>query len=392
MRIAFCTDVFAPHVGGTESVMLALCEEYMNKGHSVAVFTQDRMCDNSEYDRKQKYPIYRTKSYKLPLYPMCPHPKTDRNIKKLMVEFCPDVVHSHTPFEMGRWGAHMAKLLHIPSVLTTHTYLSFINNQNAPFSDKNPLHRVLSYIPSVYPKHTAALYTVNTGVSKYVIQKELRDVYRFSGPVILIKNGYKSKKLLFDPTNYYKQNHDKAAISLLYAGHIVEEKNIVFSLRVCKKLKEMNVPFTFTLAGDGQIPYFETKAKELGVENNVKFVGIKTSDELNYLYSSSDIFLFPSIFDCDSIACIESRHCGCPTLCIKNTGTSERVIDEQNGWALDDDIDAFAEKISQLYGLKTDSLPSFIKMREIVQACHIPSWSEIADKYINLYSQLISKV
>ena len=79
-------------------------------------------------------------------------------------------------------------------------------------------------------------------------------------------------------------------------------------------------------------------------------------------------------------------------ICIKNTGTSERVVDEQNGWALYDDIDAFAEKISQLYGLKTDSLPSFIKMREMVQACHIPSWSEIADKYINLYSQLISQV
>ena len=392
MRIALCTDIFAPHVGGTESVMLALCEEYINKGHTVAVFTQDRMCDNSEYDRKQKYPIYRTKSYKIPLYPMCPHPQTDRNIKKRMVEFCPDVVHSHTPFEMGRWCAHMAKKLHIPSVLTTHTYLSFINNQNAPFSAKNPLHRVLSYIPSIYPKHTAALYTVNTGVSEYVIQKELCDVYRVSGPVVLIKNGYKSKKLLFDPTHYYKQNYDKAAISLLYAGRIVDEKNIVFSLRVCRKLKEMSVPFTFTLAGDGQISYFETKAKELGVENNVKFVGLKTSDELNYLYSSSDIFLFPSIFDCDSIACIESRHCGCPTLCIKNTGTSERVVDEQNGWALDDDIDAFAEKISQLYGLKTDSLPSFIKMREMVQACHIPSWSEIADKYINLYSQLISQV
>ena len=286
----------------------------------------------------------------------------------------------------------MAKLLHIPSVLTTHTYLSFINNQNAPFSDKNPLHRVLSYIPSVYPKHTAALYTVNTGVSEYVIQKELRDVYRVSGPVVLIKNGYKSKKLLFDPTNYYKQNHDKAAISLLYTGHIVDEKNIVFSLRVCKKLKEMNVPFTFTLAGDGQIPYFETKAKELGVENNVKFVGLKKSDELNYLYASSDIFLFPSIFDTDGLVVKEAAAKGTPSLVIKDTGAAEQIEDGVNGWALDDDIDAFAEKISQLYGLKTESLPSFIKMREMVQACHIPSWSEIADQYINLYSQLISKV
>ena len=82
MRIALCTDIFAPHVGGTESVMLALCEEYMNKGHTVAVFTQDRMCDNSEYDRKQKYPIYRTKSYKLALYPMCPHPQNRQKHKK----------------------------------------------------------------------------------------------------------------------------------------------------------------------------------------------------------------------------------------------------------------------------------------------------------------------
>ena len=389
MRIALCTDIFAPHVGGTESVMLALCEEYMNKGHSVAVFTQDRMCDNSEYDRKQKYPIYRTKSYKIPLYPMCPHPKTDRKIKKLMVEFCPDVVHSHTPFEMGRWGAHMAKLLHIPSVLTTHTYLSFINNQNAPFSDKNPLHRVLSYIPSVYPKHTAALYTVNTGVSEYVIQKELRDVYRVSGPVVLIKNGYKSKKLLFDPTNYYKQNHDKAAISLLYTGRIVDEKNIVFSLRVCKKLKEMNVPFTFTLAGDGQIPYFETKAKELGVENNVKFVGLKKSDELNYLYASSDIFLFPSIFDTDGLVVKEAAAKGTPSLVIKDTGAAEQIEDGVNGWALDNDIDAFADKVEEIYNMKKNFPNEYLELRESTKNKPIPLWKDIANEYLALYQQRV---
>lgn len=391
MRIALCSDVYAPHVGGTEGVMLALCKEYINKGHSVAVFTQDRMCDNSAYDCKQVYPIYRTKSYKLPFYPMCPYPKTDRNFKKRMIDFCPDIIHSHTPFEIGRWASCVAKELSIPSVLTTHTYLSYINNQNAPFSPANPLHKILAYIPSIYPKHTSALYTVNTGVSEYVLKKEVRELYKVSTPVVLIKNGYDRKELLFDPIEYYKQNHSKSKLSLLFVGRIVKEKNICFSFAVCKKLKERGVPFSFRLIGDGDIPYFKNVANKLGISDSVEFTGLKEKEEISRLYASEDVLLFPSEFDADSLAVKESLACGLIVLAVNGSGTAEQIENGINGYALEKSDTLFADKTEQLYRMKTKSFESFLKMREGARNYPIPSWSEIAHEYINLYTKLINK-
>ena len=151
----------------------------------------------------------------------------------------------------------------------------------------------------------------------------------------------------------------------------------------------MNVPFTFTLAGDGQIPYFETKAKELGVENNVKFVGLKKSDELNYLYSSSDIFLFPSIFDTDGLVVKEAAAKGTPSLVIKNTGAAEQIEDGVNGWALDNDIDAFADKVEEIYNMKKNFPNEYLELRESTKNKPIPLWKDIADEYLALYRQRV---
>lgn len=391
MRIALCTDVFAPHVGGTEGVMLALIKEYIKKGHDVAVFTQDRKLDNSEYDNKQNYPIYRTRSYKYPFYPLIPHPKRDKKFEKALYDFRPDVIHSHTPFEIGRWVVIQAKKICIPSVLTNHTFNAYMSNQNAPFSENNPLHRLFSYIPLVYPKHTASLYDVNTGVSEFVIQKELRDIYRLKTPIVLIKNGYDPSSLHFDPLEYYKKHYDKEHITLLFVGRVVKEKNIEFSLKICKKLSEKNIPYTFTLIGDGDIQHLKRIAGELSISSNVHFLGLKQKDEIGDYYSSSDILLFPSAFDADSLVEKEAFSHGCPSLVLDHTGPAEQIINGINGYSLVNDENVFSNKIEELYRLKREDFDLFVKLRESTKNYPIPTWSEIADKYIALYTKLINK-
>ena len=51
----------------------------------------------------------------------CALPKSDRHLKKLLDEFQPDIMHSHTPFNMGEYFAKYAKKHDLPSVLTFHT-------------------------------------------------------------------------------------------------------------------------------------------------------------------------------------------------------------------------------------------------------------------------------
>ena len=95
--------------------------------------------------------------------------------------------------------------------------------------------------------------------------------------------------------------------------------------------------------------------------------------------------LFPSIFDTDGLVVKEAAAKGTPSLVIKNTGAAEQIEDGVNGWALDNDIDAFADKIEELYNLKRDHFDEFIALRSRTQEKKIPSWDEIAMQYLALY-------
>ena len=381
-------------------VVNALANEYIQKGHNVAVFTSDMSLKNIN-DSLLPYKVYRTHSYKMFPGVHTPFPNRDKCFNKKLYEFSPDVIHSHTPYAIGWWGIVRAKELHIPSVLTTHTYLNYMNDIQVPFSKKNPIHKAIVKQLSLQPKKASANCSILTAVSKSVVDAEIRKVYKLSRNVEIVRNGYtvNTEQNCTSNASYHMDNK----ITLAYAGQIDKIKNIAFSLWVCAELKKRSIPFEFNLAGavnskftlafvKNDMERYIKLSKELGIEDSVHFLGRLDKQELGLHYGKSDIFLFPSIFDTDGLVVKEAAAKGTPSLVIKNTGAAEQIEDGVNGWALDDDIDAFAEKISQLYGLKTESLPSFIKMREMVQACHIPSWSEIADKYINLYSQLISKV
>lgn len=388
MNIALITDTFHPQIGGTESVVLYLAKTYLKLGHNVAVFTREYDCvyDDSVFD----FLIYRTKVFKFPFYSEIPLPSRDKKLNKKLIDFKPHVIHIHTPFEMGKWGVTKAKKMHIKSILTTHTYLNYINEQNAPFSKNSPIHKIIVNMATVMPKQTALSAYVLTTVSEYVKREEIENVYGIKNKTIVIRNGFdyshldgvlKENNLV--PLEYYKKHIDKK-IHLCFAGRIVKEKNIEFSLKVCKLLKERNISFDFTLAGDGNIEYFKGIAKKLDVEENVHFIGKQKFAELVKLYAKSDILLFPSIFDCDSIVGIESRALGCPSLVIQNTGSAERIIDGMNGYVLPDDKESFADKIEEFYIMKTNNIDTLINLRNNTLMSKADSWEDIAKLYLNL--------
>ena len=123
----------------------------------------------------------------------------------------------------------------------------------------------------------------------------------------------------------------------------------------------------------------------------MRFLGRLNLNELSSIYRKSDVFLFPSVFDCDSIACIESRLCGCPTLCVKNTGTSERIIDGQNGFALEENVDEFVKKIIELINMKSIDSNSYLNLRATTTSLAADTWSNVSEQYLNLYQKAIDE-
>jgi len=103
-----------------------------------------------------------------------------------------------------------------------------------------------------------------------------------------------------------------------------------------------------TLIGDGpdRAPS-ERLARELGIEANVRFLGMR--DSLPELLAPADVFLLTSREESFGLSALEAMACGVPVVATSVGGVPEVVEPEQNGLlAPADDQDAYAELLHEL--------------------------------------------
>ena len=124
---------------------------------------------------------------------------------------------------------------------------------------------------------------------------------------------------------------------------------------------------------------------KIGVEYR-SFGFIKNKTKLNYLYSSSDLFVASSIQEAFGKTWAESLACGTPVVCFSNTASSEIIDHKVNGYIVDD-VDS--EKLKEGINWLTDNyenLENKINLRKVVEKFDS---KEIARNYIDLYEKLL---
>ena len=124
---------------------------------------------------------------------------------------------------------------------------------------------------------------------------------------------------------------------------------------------------------------------KIGIEYK-SFGFIKDKTKLNYLYSSSDVFVASSIQEAFGKTWAESLACITPVVCFSNTASSEIIDHKVNGYIVDD---LNSEKLKDGINWLTDNyenLQNKINLRKVVEKFDS---KEIARKYIDLYEKLL---
>ena len=106
--------------------------------------------------------------------------------------------------------------------------------------------------------------------------------------------------------------------------------------------------------------------------------------ELASLYNISKLNLFPSVGDSFGLTIIESATQNTPSVVIKNTAPSERIINFINGFVSKLTIEDYSKTI-------LDAISSEITLSRISENAKqlLPiSWSDVAKEYFNLYEKL----
>lgn len=128
-----------------------------------------------------------------------------------------------------------------------------------------------------------------------------------------------------------RKDISSGVMELLFVGQCSYRKGINYLLEAVDKLPEM---VNLTIVGSYMgIPDLYEKYKQ---SQNIKFLGRIQHDKLPDVYSKADIFVLPSLSEGMSLVGLEAMAAGLPLLCSQNCGVNDVVIENENGWILEE--------------------------------------------------------
>lgn len=154
-------------------------------------------------------------------------------------------------------------------------------------------------------------------------------------------------------------------------------------------LKKKNFKFIAIIVGTGSLlKSLKQKAEKLGVLQNIIFTGYvaKVSDLLA-LYKRADLFLLPSVYETCSLARIEASVQQTAVLAMNNTVSSSLIQDGENGYICENNAQAYADKIIEIFSDKQ----KLKKVSEKAQIDFSEYWEDIALKYKDFYLENLKK-
>lgn len=382
IRIGMFVDTYFPMIDGVikvvhhYSTLLSEDEEF-----EVIVFcpkTQDK-----KYQDGFPYRVERCKSVKIFFLDYClPLPRTDRRFKKALKNGKLDIVHIHSPFGVGAMGVRYAKKHNIPCIATMHSQFEqdFYRTTKSRLITKVMLRHVMKVFNAC-----DECFTVNPAVARIFYGYGAKRMPGILQNCADIAPSPDSESACARVNEKYNLAPDTPV--LLFVGRMTALKNIYFIVDALAKLKTENYKMIFV--GDGQdLETLKKKVRENHLKDRVIFSGtVADRDELRDFYCRAKLFLFPSVYDTNSLVQLEAASQGTPTVFIEGAATASSVRDGVNGFIASATPDAYAEVVDEI--LSDDGL--YESVRKNVKKDLYRTWSDTVSELKEVYRRLSDK-
>ncbi len=312
MRVAIVAESFLPQVNGVTNSVLRILEHLRRRGEDAVVICPDDPLGVP--DSYEGYPVTALPSLPLPWYHAIKIVTSGRSeIRDLLVELNPDVIHLAAPFILGYRAALAAAELAIPVVAIYQTEIPrFAQRYGFPPAEGLLWKRVeaihnlafATFAPSSYSRDEL----LDHGISRVGIWGRGVDSTRFS------------------PT---KRNLDlrrewapDGEVIIGYMGRIGKEKQLE-DLAVIADLPGV----CLVVIGDG--PARKSVEQKLP---SARFLGMLGGEELAEAVASFDIFVHPGEYETFGQAIQEAEASGLPVIAPRVGGPIDLVTDQVNGY------------------------------------------------------------
>ena len=218
-------------------------------------------------------------------------------------------------------------------------------------------------VPSQYVKETFI---------KYGIKKD---------KIIKIPYGVDLKEFCVVESKKRKDNKFR----IISTGSISVRKGSHYLLEAFKELSLPNSELIFVGSFD---PDFKKIVKKYSNIKNIRFIKKQKQELLRNFYNDSDIFVICSIEEGLAMVQAQAMACGLPVICTTNTGGSEIIDDNINGYIIPiKDTQSLKDRIKKLYNdrrkLKQMSKSAYEKANNEL------SWEKYGNRMLNTYRGLL---
>ena len=349
MKVGLFIDSWYPMVDGVIKVVDNYARRLINYCE-VVVFCPETRGYRKKDDAALPYEVVHCHSLPLLHYDYdIPTPMLDPVFEAQLIRSGIDLVHLLSPFALGLAGVLYAKIHHLPLVATLHS--QYKQDFEKPLKFKPALDIAMDSIMRVF-NACDECWAVNQGIKELYEQE-----YGLTAPCKVRLNATDHRPVA-DPAaaarwvdGTYGVPAD--ATVLLFVGRINFIKNIDFTVRALAIAKRLGLKnFRMLFVGKGQD---EERLKALiraeGLEEETVLCGLVSGREaLEKLYSRAKLFLFPSLYDANSLVQIEAACQGTPTVFLEGARTAATVTPGVNGYVSPAGEENYARMILDILG------------------------------------------
>lgn len=330
------------------------------RGHEVLVLAPSLNGDfGLEEDAEFGFLVARLSSIKMPLYPdqinKVPEAKEFlgiklpnvlyknglnvsfnpySEIKKVLDEFQPDIIHDQTPGPVALAVFRYAKRYDIPLVSTDHAYPDNLTQQiKLPELAKKPIDKLMNRYFMSFLKHSEYATMPTEQAVADLIPKNRR---HFRTPVEALSNGIDFSRFgsgKADAEIYQRYGIPKDKPIILYVGRVDPEKSLEVLMRAFFKVVKKVPDVELVVVGDGTArPKLEEMAEDKSLRERSHFLGRIVGDDLPKIYGVGTVFCITSTTETQSIVVMEAMASGLPVVAVRAGAIPELVRDDKNGY------------------------------------------------------------
>lgn len=335
MKIAMCTDMYLPQLGGVADSVVLQAQGLRALGHDVQIFAAHMSGEVADSTA--------TRFSSLELFGGTFCIVSPFGIRAALLAYAPQVIHVHSFGIIGLVARRTARECGIASVATIHgspvDYLHYFLLDFEPFR----------YLALRFVAWFFGGFNVVTAPASQPMDLLLRSGLR-NVKTTIISNAVDSKR--------FRHLSDKARLkerigishrAVLLFGRLAKEKNLDIALKIFADV-HARTNAQLVIVGDG--PYraaLESHARTLGIAAHTFFLGRLSGDELVTALNACDVMLLTSRSEAQPMTILQANLCGVPVVGARAGGIPECINDNMTGYVVEaDDRGTFVDHVSRL--------------------------------------------